>query len=338
MAVSHVVHCTRLAELEAEEERWAALWSRVPEATPFQHPAWLLPWTRVFAPERLHVFFASAGDELSAVLPLFPWIDAGRPRLSLLGAGISDYLDPLLEGDVRQLWPLLQHALGAADLQLERCELTDLSPRCALLGLGELAPQLDQVGVCPTLRLPKEHAEYLSCLPTWLRRNVKQGLSRATRQGTVRFRRATPEDVTELVEVLIQLHTLEWQARGQSGVLADARVCGFHRQAAPPLLRADLVRLEVMELDGRAIAALYGLQGHGRAYQYIGGFHPEYSRWNLGSVMIARAIEDAMGRGYVEYDFLRGAEPYKYAWGARDAPLQRLSWMSALAGDDGARP
>lgn len=328
MALLRVRHCTRREELEAEERRWTALWARVPNATPFQHPAWLLPWMRVLGPERLHGFVASRGEELAALLPLFPWVDAGRPRLSLLGAGISDYLDPLVEGDVREIWPALSGALSAADLQLEHCELTDLSARCALVGVAEVGAEVDQVGVCPALDLPESYSEYSNALPGWLRRNVKQGLSRAQRHGVITFRRATPEDVGERLEALIRLHALEWGARGQSGVLADERVASFHRQAAPGLVRAGLLRLEVMELEGEPIAALYGLVGQRRAYQYIGGYHPEYSRWNLGSVMIARAIEEAIDRGLCQYDFLRGAEPYKYAWGARDVPLQRLSWTS----------
>jgi CelD/BcsL family acetyltransferase involved in cellulose biosynthesis len=36
------------AGLEALRADWVDLWRRVPTATPFQSPAWLVPWWRVF--------------------------------------------------------------------------------------------------------------------------------------------------------------------------------------------------------------------------------------------------------------------------------------------------
>jgi CelD/BcsL family acetyltransferase involved in cellulose biosynthesis len=35
-----------LAPLEDLRAEWEALWASIPDATPFQHPAWLLPWWR----------------------------------------------------------------------------------------------------------------------------------------------------------------------------------------------------------------------------------------------------------------------------------------------------
>jgi CelD/BcsL family acetyltransferase involved in cellulose biosynthesis len=40
--------------------------------------------------------------------------------------------------------------------------------------------------------------------------------------------------------------------------------------------------------------------------------------------MIAVALEQAIMRGAVMFDFLRGREPYKYRWGALDSPTVRL--------------
>jgi CelD/BcsL family acetyltransferase involved in cellulose biosynthesis len=39
---------------------------------------------------------------------------------------------------------------------------------------------------------------------------------------------------------------------------------------------------------------------------------------SAGIVLVARMIEDAVGRGYTEFDFLRGDEQYKYRLGAKD--------------------
>jgi CelD/BcsL family acetyltransferase involved in cellulose biosynthesis len=41
--------------------------------------------------------------------------------------------------------------------------------------------------------------------------------------------------------------------------------------------------------------------------------------------MIRHAWEEARAAGDAEFDFLRGSEPYKYAWGATDRWTRRLS-------------
>ncbi|MGE5663197.1 MAG: GNAT family N-acetyltransferase [Deltaproteobacteria bacterium] len=42
-------------------------------------------------------------------------------------------------------------------------------------------------------------------------------------------------------------------------------------------------------------------------------------------VLVARCIEDAIGEGMREYDFLRGRERYKYDLGGRDRIVFRAT-------------
>jgi len=44
---------------------------------------------------------------------------------------------------------------------------------------------------------------------------------------------------------------------------------------------------------------------------------------SVGSVLVAHAIEQAVRGGAKTFDFLRGAEDYKYAWGAQDRMNKR---------------
>ena len=55
------------AGLEALRADWLDLWQRVPTATPFQSPAWLVPWWRVFDDGKLITLALRAGDQLVGV-------------------------------------------------------------------------------------------------------------------------------------------------------------------------------------------------------------------------------------------------------------------------------
>jgi CelD/BcsL family acetyltransferase involved in cellulose biosynthesis len=77
-------------------------------------------------------------------------------------------------------------------------------------------------------------------------------------------------------------------------------------------------------LDDRIIAALYGFEFRGRIFYYLGGFDPQFSKLNPGTLIIGHAIEEAIRDGANEFDFLRGQEKYKYAWGAKERKSFRV--------------
>jgi CelD/BcsL family acetyltransferase involved in cellulose biosynthesis len=81
----------------------------------------------------------------------------------------------------------------------------------------------------------------------------------------------------------------------------------------------------VLRLDGRAIAALYAFATLDRTWFYLGGFDPRLEKRSPGTVAVGTAIERALSEGHRAFDFLRGAEPYKYWWGATDTCTYRRS-------------
>jgi CelD/BcsL family acetyltransferase involved in cellulose biosynthesis len=68
------------------------------------------------------------------------------------------------------------------------------------------------------------------------------------------------------------------------------------------------------------VAALYGFVRGRKFYYYLGGFDPAFARYSPGSLLIYHAMQQSRSAGLRWFDFLRGAEPYKYRWGAVDQP------------------
>jgi len=106
-------------------------------------------------------------------------------------------------------------------------------------------------------------------------------------------------------------------------------VVAAHREAAPLLDAVGLLRLYAMRLDGQIIAVLYCLaeaapRPNLRHYDYLGGFDPRFASLSPGTLLIAHAIERASDEGATAFDFLRGRDPYKYRWGARDQSMYTL--------------
>jgi CelD/BcsL family acetyltransferase involved in cellulose biosynthesis len=309
------------AGLEALAPAWHDLWRRAPAATPFHSPAWLLPWWREIGGGELRVLAARVGDHLVGLLPMY--LQHESDKLLPLGIAISDYLDGLFEeGCGPEVAGGMLRRLAERD-DWRRCELHPLRPGSPLLTAPLPLGCIDEVlefEPCLVLEVPAETQELGDVVPSKIRSNLRYFGRRAEQAGRLSFETATAATLAAFLEALFALHQTRWQQRGCPGVLADPAIRRFHRAAAPLLLNAGLLRLHVLRLDQRIVAAHYVLCAKRRACLYLSSFDPELGTVSPGTLILGHSIRQAMREGAREVDFLRGQERYKYFWGARDRP------------------
>ncbi|HXG59226.1 MAG TPA: GNAT family N-acetyltransferase, partial [Thermoanaerobaculia bacterium] len=111
--------------------------------------------------------------------------------------------------------------------------------------------------------------------------------------------------------------------------LADDVTRAFHRDAARRMLGAGALRMYGMRIGGRIVAVFYGFAHRETVYYYLSGYDPSLERLGPGTLVVAHAIEQAVREGAAWFDFLRGAEAYKYGWGATDRINRRRRLMRA---------
>lgn len=287
-----------IPNLESLETAWWALWRADASATPFQSPAWLIPWARQFCDQAHGALVLREGGELEALVPVFKLDD----RWLLCGAGTSDWLDGIFAPDLEP--GALAEAIDLLDGPLDLFQLPAGS-KLAMLAAGALRP----AEPCPALDLPAE-------IPHNIAQNLAYYRRKAERTGI------EPPQLLDAggIDALVELHTRRWTKAGESGVLRDPHVVAWHRQAAPRLAGAGLLRLYGMRYRNRLVGVLYALSGKRRAHYYLSGFDPEFSSCGLGTILVGHAIAEAAREGNVSFDFLRGREGYKYHWGATDRP------------------
>lgn len=323
-----------LPDPAAVREEWLQLWARSPDATPFQSPAWLIPWWRHFGGGEPLVLAVREQGRLVGLAPFYVRHEPEGRKLLPLGIGVSDYLDPLLEP---AHGPAVLAYLASQRHRFDWADLEGLRAGSALLAAdppaGWRAP-LQPREPCPVLLLPRPGAvegrlaARLTRLAYYGRRVEKLG---------GRLEAATAATLPALLEALIALHGRRWAGEGEPGVLADPAVQAFHREAAPGLLASGLLRLNVLWLEGRVVAAVYGLADRSRHHLYVTAFDPAAPKLSLGSLTIGHTIRQAMAEGMAEFHFLRGRERYKYDWGAVDRPMlaRRLEPSAGLAEEEG---
>lgn len=332
-ATSHAAGSLRIeivsdpARLDALRAPLVDLYLRDRRASPFQSPDWWLTWSEHFAPAAsLRLVLAWAAGRLSACLPLM--IDARvSPRtLTWVARGPTDYCDLLLDpDDAPALMAPLTSTLTRLASETGALDLGDVPPGSPLLDAWRArGGSLEPCALCPRVTLPADAGSFEASLPRWLSRNARRSERVLSRERELSLRRAAELDLDASLAGFFDLHTRCWQARGQRGVLDDAELLRFHRRAARGLLRRGALDLLSLCWGDAPVAAAYVLTRMD-SYLYLFGYEPAFARLSLGSSIILRSIERAIERGQPYYDFLRGSEPYKYAWGAEDRHTWRLA-------------
>ncbi|HVT56457.1 MAG TPA: GNAT family N-acetyltransferase [Xanthobacteraceae bacterium] len=317
--------------LEACEYEWWELWRRSPAATPFQSPAWLLPWWQAFSPGTLNVIAIRDRSRLVALAPFY--VECGDARRMLpIGISASDYLDVLLAPECAEAAGKLVSAMAVQPW--DAWEFPALPPGAAALELPLPAGCSEEIAnddACPVLLVPESAQDWTQILPPRKRQDLRRALRRSARRGSVEIEHAEEENAPRFFEALVRLHGLRWETLGERGVLSDPRVLRFHREAILRLANTKLLRLYTLAIGGEVVAAYYGFLHRDCAHGYLTGFDPAQEFVSPGALLLGHALTEAIREGAREFHFLRGREAYKYRWGASDRWNQRRVIYRAAA-------
>ncbi len=312
------------AEFHAISAEWKKLFLRCPDATPFQHPSWLLCWIAAFRPHDLIGIEVREGNRLIGLAPLLIYPRNGERVLAFAAGGVSDYLNILAElgGESLVIDRVLDAAQTIPDWTV--LDLTDLSGDSVLLRSLLGRGHAQKHDVCYVLPLPRTPEQLLESLTKRQWANLRNARSRTRREGEASIERASATDFPEFLDDLVRLHTIRWNELDQNGVLSDSRLLEFHRGLAPALLKDGLLRLYRLRLNGHTLAAIYSLFHRETVFCYLQGFDPPFSRLSPGTQLMFAVIEDAVRLGMRRFDFLRGEEGYKLHWRPEGEPTYRI--------------
>jgi CelD/BcsL family acetyltransferase involved in cellulose biosynthesis len=312
---------TRAEELAGLVDDWRRLALRVPGTSYFLSPDWVLGWWESLgAGLRVEVAVWRGGDgELEAVVPLArveqrlhrrvpigvgAWTNLGG------GAGAADHCGwAVASGRAADARAWIAGRAGGAPLLLR-----DLDPEA---GVPLVPPGARRVGVsaCPRLAIPPAGGELAASAK--FRKQLRYYTRRLGGQG-VRFRWVGGGEVTDaLLEVVYRLHERRRSLVEGTSSFGRERA-GLHRRliARGGADHGPVVLLA--EREGQPVGALYGLRWGVTFAHYQTGWEPEWAQANLGTALVGEAVRLAGEAGLEVFDFLRGAEPYKYRFGATD--------------------
>jgi CelD/BcsL family acetyltransferase involved in cellulose biosynthesis len=343
---------------QALEPEWNVLLRASSASNVFLSWEWVSLWWNIYGRgSRLHIL--TARDATGALVGIAP---LKRRGLGLFGVGLVDVAEFIgTGGEVtperldfivrRGDEPVVTAALAEAVCRDRSLAGIDLRP---FAGDSPNLPIVLEVfqrnrrtllrtqrdSVCPVMALPPTWAEFLSSRSRNYRKKIGEYERRCARDfhAVVRLS-ATEAEVARDMSVLIDLHLRRWGR--ESRAFQTREYVAFHRQFARRMLQGGHLRLFVLESDSTPLAALYCFALDGRYYYYQAGRDPERSQHRPGLVLLHAAIKHAIEEGIGVFDFLTGAEAYKYTWAAgehisvrvtdwRTRPMQAVGYAARL--------
>ena len=320
----------RLGDVSVPE--WEAVLSRSFRPTPFLSPSFLLPWADQFTHDGdCRIFRWERGGEAAGFLFLRRCPDAAGWEL-LGGEPLADSLDAVVAaGCEREFWTAFlaraAASLGSGAL-LRLPNLVEGAPSLTLLpelcGRHDMTCRVEETDRSPLLPLPGDFEEYLGQLGKKERHELRRKMRRASELLPGLAYRVT-SGTGELARDLDSFVSLHRSSQKEKEEFMDDRMERFFRDVAGRFLSAGRLRLSFLSVGEADIASAFQLEWNGSLLLYNSGFDPSFGRISPGLVLLARCIEEAIGRGGREYDFLRGRERYKYDLGGVDRIVYRAT-------------
>jgi CelD/BcsL family acetyltransferase involved in cellulose biosynthesis len=305
-------------ELSALAGDWRRLVDPAHPGAAFRSFAWISSWWKKASPGgEQHVLVARDGAEIVGLLPLYCEPTLGGPQLRLMGDGAvgSDYLGVVARAadQARVAVACAHHLDGAGELLLDG--LAEDDPLLPPLAAGAL---IEPRYRCPFVRTADSFDAYLATLPDgtgaqWLRRR-RWLEKRPGYRVDVLAAPDEPDGIVRGIEILFELHRKRWALEGGSDAIYGPRTEAFHRTAARRLAAEGWAQVFVLSVEGAPRAALYGFRHGDRFAFYQSGHEPAWRPRSVGTVLLGEVIRRSFADGLREFDFLRGAEPYKFRW------------------------
>ena len=314
-------------EFSKLKEGWTALLKRSKSDTVFLTWEWMYTWWECFK-ENKQLFVLTVYDENENLVGIAPLCMDKKKiggitvlhYLRFLGTMpiSSDHLDFILyQGREKEVLETIVEYLFQENTW-DLCILSNI-PSTSLTGkllkeiMGKRPFQSEISQVCPYIPLPTRIEDFQSSLSGNMRNTIKRR-RRNLQKKYNSFEFVTwenPDEIDGAMEKMFELHEKRWMVVRHRGNFARNDVRGFHKKIAGMFLNSDMLRLYFLRVQGKDVAALYTFKYNNKLFYYQGGWVPELSGDNVGSILTTLVIEDAINNGYSEYDFLRGTEDYK---------------------------
>lgn len=339
---------TSAAHLHQMKSDWNELLENSCANTVFLTWEWITTWWEIYG-DKYKLYILTIRDSSGILLGIAPFKIAFR-RYFLLkkllalefigyGKGITpEYLDVIVRrGYEKTVMPLLLQYLT----QHSSCEVYDLQPFASsspnisffINSFREEKAYYEKrdCSICPVVYLPQKWNDFVLSKSKNFRKKMKEHERKCERDLNLRFHKCVSLDELEYgMNQLAALHLNRWGR--SSRAFSSRKYIEFHKSISSKFYKRDWLRLFFLQNGGEPIAANYCYYYNDEYFYYQSGRDLSYSKYHVGLVLMNKIVEEAINEGATLFDFLSGAEPYKFRWANKTrGSLRIIRWNNSYA-------
>ena len=289
----------------------------------FVLPPWLEVWWHDFGSEaELYLGAFRKGGTIAGIAPL---LLRGAEASFIGSTDLCDYLDfVIVPGKEVDFFNILLDDLQGRGIR--RLNLRPLRPNSTVLtylvGIArnrnyDVSRKVEDVSL--ELDLPPTWQEYLNTLTQKQRHEVNRKLRRLGEAGDVNYR--VVEDSDSLLDSMDLFLRLFRESREDKAIFLTNRIESFFQSLVKATARSGLLRFGILELNASPVAVVMYFDYNNSVFLYNNGYDPKHSFLSVGLISKVLCLKDSVERGRSKFDFLKGAEEYKYRLGGKEITL-----------------
>jgi len=286
----------------------------------FVLPGWLKSWWQSFG----------AGDDMrllsvrddGAAIGIAPLQLKGKKARFIGDANVCDYLDfviaPGREADFFDaVTDYLRHQ-GVEHLDLAPVRYDSVVWNHLINGAKSDRGYdviVEQEDVLVEMDLPSSWDAYLVSLSTKQRLETKRKLKKLENAGDVSY------CVYAGAEEMDTFFALFGRNRRDKAAFMTPKMQLFFRLLAESMAEIGILRIGVLQLDALPVAAVMCFDYDGVVYLYNSAYDAQHAYLSVGLISKIMCIKDSIEKGRKSFNFLKGAEEYKYRLGGVEVPV-----------------
>ena len=335
-----VTEIRSLDELRSYHSTWLSLLEQTEDADFFQTPFWLESWFQHFGTgHELRVLLVSEGDQPVGILPLviapfksslgqfrvltYPldwwgtfYGPVGPNREQTLRVGLT-YMQQQPKD-----WDFIELRFVNAGSEESGTQSPDtVFDSMTTAGFTSVVkePQFD----CARISLPTTWEDYLDGRRKSWKTNIRRTENKTKKLGKIEHIRYRPAGTKggqddprwDWFDECSRLSKLSWQGKSDNTqTFGHANVDRFLRAAHQQAAAVGCLDMNLLLVDGKAVAYHYGYHWRGYFSSLRLGFDPQFSKQGVGTVLTSRMIQDSIHRGDHTFDFLPDCLKAKLPW------------------------
>lgn len=327
---------TTLEAFAGLRDTWNAVLRESGSYTPQMSYEWLAAYWKHFAADA-QVEILVHRDKGGGIVGFSPFMTRRRrdglstvTELTFLADDLSDYLDFVsiekCRGEVlvNQVIPFLAERMKQVDrVFLRRIRFS--SPNWKFLK-RQWSDAFLPTGENPIAVLGTSADEFFGSLGRNIRRELQKRQSRVKESGLHLSFEAVSGYDSELLSEFAEMDRIRAAETGHHSALSRKRVAEFFRDAAQPLAARGEICGWVLRLEGELASYRLGFVVADQFLDWQTSYNGKFNEFDVGKILLAKAIEDCISKKYEQFNFLAGCEGYKLSWSNKIDFFYAYTW------------